>query len=60
MQDLGLCKTDYRKPSPINQGQLQTEYALHSIFTRVLIMPETIATNKTNALPSLQPVPFMI
>lgn len=49
MQELGLCKTDYRKPPPINQGQLQTEYALHSTSTQVLMIPETTITNKTNA-----------
>lgn len=51
MQDLGLCKTDYKKPSPINQGQLQTEYAFCSTFTQVLTVSEAITTNKTNALP---------
>lgn len=49
--DLELCKNDYRKPSPINQDQLQTEYMHFTSFTQVQIMPKTITTNKAYAPP---------
>lgn len=47
--DLKLSENDYRNPSPINQGQLQTKYMHFTIFTRVQIMPETVTTNKAYA-----------